>query len=295
MAKYQPIYSKAWSDPWFAQLKPSAKLLFLYLLTSPLNTPTGIYQCLVSKMVFDTGIGRRQVTEGLADLAGHVEYDEDASLVWVVGVAKYWPKNPSVLKAQAAELRELKDHPFVRRFLGLYPKVDEFVSGLDDNSTPSPDGNDTVPTPSTYHVPTPEETVTESESTQEDSQSDSESESNAPAREPNPTPRFSPNGIAVPCGEGCPCDGSRHIRPGVRFVIAEQLGYPVDGPRIRKLLHGEVGSERERNALKRADDGVWSGVMMKIEEGHSKPQRNPKDGSIKEGWVRAVIAGTIGP
>jgi hypothetical protein len=274
MAKYQPIYSKAWSDPWFSELKPSAKLLFLYLLTSPLNTPTGIYQCLVSKMAFDTGLVRRQVTEGLADLAGHVEYDEGASLVWVVGAAKYWPKNEGVLKAMQREVGELKTHPFAQRFLDRYPMVG---------------------TPLVDHVPTPEETVTETESTQEDSNSESETESSAGAkRAPSPTPRASPDGVAVPCGQRCPCQQARHIRPGVRFALAEQLGYPMDGPRIRKLLHGEVGNEREREALRRADDGVWSQVILKIDEPGAEPKRNPRDGSIKEGWVRAVMVGIIG-
>ena len=288
MAKYQPIYSKAWSDPWFAELKPSSKLLFLYLLTTPLNTPTGIYHCLATKMAFDTGLSRRQVVDGLVDLAGHVEYDEEVSLVWVVAAAKYWPKNPGVLKAMAAELRELGDHQFAQRFLDHHPTVAQRLPNGSGNS-----GNG---------LPTPEESDSDSDSDPESNQEDlnSDSDSDTRGREastgssPTPTPSgASPDGKPTPCGEGCPC-GKHHISPGVRMIMAGALGYSEDGAGIRKLLHGEAGDAPEREALRNATDDHWREALMKINETGAMPRRNPKDGSIREGWLRKVVAGLVG-
>ena len=38
------IDTGTWDDPWFAELDPDAKLLFLYLLTNRRSTAAGVFE-----------------------------------------------------------------------------------------------------------------------------------------------------------------------------------------------------------------------------------------------------------
>ena len=125
MATYQPIHLKIWSDSWFAELRPQFKLVFLYLLTSPNIHPCGIFECRPREIAFHTGLTDRQAREALDALAGHVEYDSEKNLVWIVNCASYWPwkQTPNVRKAMQLRILSLGDHPFVEGFKNRYPGV----------------------------------------------------------------------------------------------------------------------------------------------------------------------------
>lgn len=123
MSIYQPVHRKIWNDAWFLDLKPAGKLLFFYLLTSPANTPSGIFECPLKKMAFETGLTVKQCELGLEMSAGHVEYDRERSLVWIVMGADYWPKNKNVQTAMRKEVEALNGHPFAERFGNRHPWV----------------------------------------------------------------------------------------------------------------------------------------------------------------------------
>ena len=56
MAKQRYINTKFWDDSYIVGLDPTEKLLFLYLLTSPLTNICGIYEVSLRRISFDTGI-----------------------------------------------------------------------------------------------------------------------------------------------------------------------------------------------------------------------------------------------
>lgn len=115
--KYQPVHVKLWGRPWFIELRPHGKLLFLYLLTNPANNPAGMFQCPLRTMAFGTGLSGKNTQAALDALAGHVEYDEAEALVWIRNGANYPPKNPRVLISMQNTLNEHDGHPFVAKFL----------------------------------------------------------------------------------------------------------------------------------------------------------------------------------
>lgn len=72
----------------------------------------------------------------------------------------------------------------------------------------------------------------------------------------------------------------------LRREIAELLGYPAAGTKVRQITYGELPWCRD------ATEEDWREVLSRAET--KGPRRNPEDGSVREGWVRAVLASVMG-
>ena len=104
------IKDSFWTDSYIANLDPSEKLLFIYLLTNPLCNIAGIYEIQVKRIAFDTGFDRDMVEKLLSRLV------EDGKLLriddWLVLVnhAKHQSyKNPNVSKGIKRIIEELPE------------------------------------------------------------------------------------------------------------------------------------------------------------------------------------------
>lgn len=99
MARYKKIDVRIWNDAKFNALSSDARLIFLFMLTSPQTTMVGavpIDKHTVSRILkFDEiryGIGYKQLSE-----YGMLEYDE-AGIFWIKNFLKYNPpENPKVV------------------------------------------------------------------------------------------------------------------------------------------------------------------------------------------------------
>ena len=65
MGKLRSVNTKFWLDPFVEDLKPTDKLLFLYLLTNPLTNLLGVYEITINRICYDTGLTRQMVANGL--------------------------------------------------------------------------------------------------------------------------------------------------------------------------------------------------------------------------------------
>lgn len=99
-----------WTDSYIANLDPTEKLLFLYLLTNPLCNIAGIYEIQVRRIAFDTGIDRDMVEKLLN------RFVEDGKLLWVdnwvllINHAKHQSyKNPNVSKGISRIITDLPE------------------------------------------------------------------------------------------------------------------------------------------------------------------------------------------
>src|SRR3990167_11123814 len=76
---YRTVSTDTWSDPWFSDLPPDGKYLFLYLLTSERTNAAGCYEVAPRQIAFETGLPIERIEALLTgDLASRV--------VW-------WPKH----------------------------------------------------------------------------------------------------------------------------------------------------------------------------------------------------------
>lgn len=65
MSKLRSISTSIWSDPFFEELTPSEKLLFIYLITNEKTNMLGIYELSIRKISFETGLKKDVINEAL--------------------------------------------------------------------------------------------------------------------------------------------------------------------------------------------------------------------------------------
>lgn len=78
MSKLRSVCTSFWSDPFIEELKPSEKLLYLYLITNEKTNMLGIYELSTRKMSFETGIL-------VKDIEAHLKQFEKLGKVKLIG------------------------------------------------------------------------------------------------------------------------------------------------------------------------------------------------------------------
>lgn len=91
MAKNRMVDTKFWSDKYIANLDPSEKLVFIYLLTNHLTNICGIYEINLKQIGFDTGIDKDMVQKILN------RFEKDGKILYRDGwlAIKNWIKHQS--------------------------------------------------------------------------------------------------------------------------------------------------------------------------------------------------------
>lgn len=116
MATKRYISTSFWNDTWVQEeLDPNEKLLYLYLLTSPLANIAGIYEVATRRIVFDTGIKQNKIKASLKKFedAKKVRYDGS----WVILIN--WPKYQNITRENNVKigidrvLSEIPDDVFI--------------------------------------------------------------------------------------------------------------------------------------------------------------------------------------
>lgn len=96
MSKQRLISTAFWKDTYIADLDPTEKLLFLYLLTNHQTNVAGIYELSLREMAFDTGIDKDMIVKILARFQkdGKLYYKNNwiALYNWI----KHQARNPKV-------------------------------------------------------------------------------------------------------------------------------------------------------------------------------------------------------
>ena len=107
--KQRPMRDTFWTDNYIEKLIPDEKLVFIYLLTNPLNNVAGIYEIRRKRMAFDTGFD----VDVIDNILGRFEKDGKVLLheEWVVitNHIKNQSNNPSILKGCKRILLELPE------------------------------------------------------------------------------------------------------------------------------------------------------------------------------------------
>ena len=126
---YGMVHSNLWLGrrvPAFRKLSPQAKMLELYLLSSPHSNMLGLYLLPLGYMVADTGLGDEAVSAALIELedARLVSYDQDTGYVFVryfietqvlSEVDALHPKDKRAIHAQRV-FESLQGSPFHEEF-----------------------------------------------------------------------------------------------------------------------------------------------------------------------------------
>ena len=116
------IDTGTWDDPWFAELEPDAKLVFLYLLTNRRSTAAGAFEITIRAMAFETGLPSQRITAILDTLQSRVQWWPAYQIVWVRKFFKHQAANDNFLKSAQGVVKELPHE--VQCAIGvLYPML----------------------------------------------------------------------------------------------------------------------------------------------------------------------------
>jgi len=155
---YFRVSPRVWDERW----SEDARVLWLYLLTNRHRLAEGLYRLPKGYIETDLGWSAQRLAKPFAELLadGCVRYDENASVVLLVGALAYQaPDNPNCQKAALRKLAELPATPLLGELLAsaesLCPSFAErlrerFAQRLAEVYAYSP-----TPTP----APTPEKTL----------------------------------------------------------------------------------------------------------------------------------------
>jgi len=127
MANYRSIHTKFWTDHKVEPLSKEGKLLFLYLMTNPHRSSSGLYPITRNRAARDCSVKDEEVDEALAELAeaGLVLYDDERSTVLIINAVKYLPKSKEMRKSVVNDLifnnspladELLRAHPCIRQW-----------------------------------------------------------------------------------------------------------------------------------------------------------------------------------
>ena len=119
MARYRKIDPRIWNDAKFSRLSNDAKLLFIYLLTSPQTQMIGAVPMRAESVAAELGFDMERYAIRYQELydMGIAEYD-DRGLYWVKNYLKYnSPDNPKVVISWRECLDFLPECPLLQRIV----------------------------------------------------------------------------------------------------------------------------------------------------------------------------------
>lgn len=134
MAGYRQFHKSFWKDSWVLGLRPTQRLLFIYLFTNERSELSGIYELPLRAVAFETGLPLKMIKESLRYFAqsGKVAYDFETSYVWVYKLLHYNARNTGSIKIRK-HLERLMDDlseacPFKAAWLEAHGRLIEAPS-----------------------------------------------------------------------------------------------------------------------------------------------------------------------
>lgn len=139
---YRRLECTTWDDPWFSELPPESKLLFLYLITNRRTTACGVFEVTLRAIAFETGITDPLVV--LASLGDRVIWWPEHQVIFVRNFYRWQSDATNRGNFQIGAMRALSEFPEdVQATVGdVYPEL------APRELTPSPTHKDPIPIPS---------------------------------------------------------------------------------------------------------------------------------------------------
>ena len=107
MGKKRSVDTRFWNDTYISELKSDHKLLFLYLITSPLSNMLGVYEISEKRISFDTSLPFETIREGLETFKKDKKADYISGYVVLVNFVTNQNYNKNMLISAVNEIEEV--------------------------------------------------------------------------------------------------------------------------------------------------------------------------------------------
>lgn len=151
MAEYRTIRITFWTDPYIEELEPEAKLLYIYLFTSPYTNNLGILESTRRKIAYETGIDISNVDKHLAFFAktAKVVIDDAHNALLLTRFIKHQTStSPKIIAGLKKLVPTIPSKLLANTLFALYPTVFDGCEYRSDTiSIPYRDTTDTLSVP----------------------------------------------------------------------------------------------------------------------------------------------------
>jgi hypothetical protein len=124
MAEYRTLKMDFWSDPFVEDLPSAAKLLYLYLITSPHTNNLGVLEITRRRIAYETGLDEADVNLHLAQLEASGKLFCVDGVIWIANFVRHQtstsPKTLTTLRRMAAGIRSKRLSGIIRKW---YPHL----------------------------------------------------------------------------------------------------------------------------------------------------------------------------
>lgn len=151
MAEYRTIRMAFWTDPYIEELETEAKLLYVYLFTSPHTNNLGILEATRRKIAYETGISIEKINKCLVKFAnaGKIVIDEEHNALLLTRFIKHQTTtSPKIAEGLKKLFPLIPSKRFADTLSALYPTVfNKCEYRIDTVSIPYQTQDDTLSIP----------------------------------------------------------------------------------------------------------------------------------------------------
>lgn len=125
MAKNRLIETSIWQDKWFLNLSKDAKLLFLFLLTSPLTKESGFIE-IPDTLLIPYLNSIKDIDKARKELYPKVQFDKQFDLYLIMNFYKKNCKSPMMIKPALNDIERYKNSYLVGLFIKTNNHIEQF-------------------------------------------------------------------------------------------------------------------------------------------------------------------------
>lgn len=109
-----------WTDNWVEELEPVEKLVFIYLITNPLNNIAGVYKIHTKRIAYETGMEKNEIEKILQKFCDAKKIIRHEEWMVIVNFIKNQSKNPKVENGIKRIVETLPESLFIAIYESLW-------------------------------------------------------------------------------------------------------------------------------------------------------------------------------
>lgn len=142
---YRTVNTDIWRDPWFLDLSPASKCLFMYLFTNQSVSACGAMEISVSQIAFETKMPAKKVEAELIGFGNKILWLPESNIIVVRNFYKHQRRQSSENFTKAAK-KAMADIPIAAQgwLISLYPELSDTLPIPIPNPSPTLGDKETV-------------------------------------------------------------------------------------------------------------------------------------------------------
>jgi len=129
---YRQIHPEIWSDPWFAELSPQEKLIFIYLFSNERSSLSGLYEITLRQIAFDTCLDIKIISSALNKFQESGKISRQDNYIFVANLLKrHYSASPKIKTRIIGDVNNIPDCEPKRVWIQKYSELIGYRYGID--------------------------------------------------------------------------------------------------------------------------------------------------------------------